>query len=366
VTLDARLYQDHADALRRHARRLAHDPAEAEDLVTGSLEVFGDSGARFQGRASLATYLKGICTHIAQHARRAAARRHAAHARLAAEPAGASPDTPEALVARREMLERVDQALGELPDEQREAFLLASVQELDCAEVAARQGVPEATVRSRLFLARRKLREALEDRPGHRPLRTLAVATTLLVLALATVAGASSARFTLVRAFIEKVLVHVPGMSPDRPRPAPSSRPAIPARVEAIPVTVVPPAPSAPVAEARSARMVAPVATATTRVAWPSTDTDRALYERAHRLHFHGDQPAAALAAWDAYLGHAPRGRFALEARYNRAIALARLGRRDEAVQALAPFAAGVHGTYRQRDAAQLLLALAPAVRAEH
>src|SRR4051794_15465284 len=54
---------------------------------------------------------------------------------------------------------------------------------------------------------------------------------------------------------------------------------------------------------------------------------ERLAYERAHRDHFFGDAPAAALSAWDAYLSAYPRGTFAPEARYNRALCLVRLAR---------------------------------------
>lgn len=83
-----------------------------------------------------------------------------------------------------------------------------------------------------------------------------------------------------------------------------------------------------------------------------------ALYRRAHRLHFVERNPRAALAAWDRYLSSEPRGRFALEARYNRAITLVRLGRRQAAIAALRPFADGVYRGYRQREARQLISAL--------
>jgi len=53
-------------------------------------------------------------------------------------------------------------------------------------------------------------------------------------------------------------------------------------------------------------------------------------------------------------LRSAPNGRFATEARYNRAICLLRLGRDGEARQALEPFASGKMG-YRQNEARQLL-----------
>jgi len=83
------------------------------------------------------------------------------------------------------------------------------------------------------------------------------------------------------------------------------------------------------------------------------------LYKNAYRLHFTEQRYAAALAGWDEYLRAVPAGRLVVEARYNRAIALARLGRRAEAEAALTPFARGeVSGGYRAREARELLDAL--------
>jgi hypothetical protein len=73
------------------------------------------------------------------------------------------------------------------------------------------------------------------------------------------------------------------------------------------------------------------------------------------QAHFAAHDYAAALQTRDTYLAYAPRGNFALEASYNRALALARLGRIADALQALALFAAGAHGDYRRRDAQRLL-----------
>jgi hypothetical protein len=90
-------------------------------------------------------------------------------------------------------------------------------------------------------------------------------------------------------------------------------------------------------------------------------DPAHALYLEAHALHFNAHDPSQALRAWDAYLAAAPGGRFAVEARYNRALCLVRLGRRAEARVALEPFAEGAHGSYRQEEARKLLEALAGA-----
>ena len=83
------------------------------------------------------------------------------------------------------------------------------------------------------------------------------------------------------------------------------------------------------------------------------------LFRHAQNLHLARD-PAAALAAWDAYLRVATHGVLRPEASYNRALCLIRLGRNAEARAALEPFARGAFGDYRQREARALIDALSP------
>jgi len=91
----------------------------------------------------------------------------------------------------------------------------------------------------------------------------------------------------------------------------------------------------------------------------PGPSPDLALYREAHRAHFTLRDYAAALGLWQRYLASFPRGIFALEAGYNRAICLVRLGHRAEAAAALRPFAEGqVQGGYRRDEARALLEAL--------
>jgi RNA polymerase sigma-70 factor, ECF subfamily len=67
----------------------------------------------------------------------------------------------EQIAGDRQMLALVEQLVGALPRELREVTVLATVEELSTREMAHVLGVPEGTVRNRLFRARQILREKL-------------------------------------------------------------------------------------------------------------------------------------------------------------------------------------------------------------
>lgn len=189
------------------------------------------------------------------------------------------------------------------------------------------------------------------------------------VLALGTAYAAATGK---LRAWVmtnrpATVSSTAPPASATAPRPATVVATVASASVEepAPPPPVV--APSI-VASASAPPVVASGATppsAPTIVVAPSTSAsdamsaDLAAYRRAHALHFVEKRWDAALDAWNAYLTANPKGTFALEARYNKAICLVKLGRKAEARVALTPFADGlVGGGYRQTEAKSLLDAL--------
>lgn len=144
------------------------------------------------------------------------------------------------------------------------------------------------------------------------------------------------------------------------PAPSPSAEPIAespPAVVETAtpaPIASAPPAPPSSAAPPKTLA-AAPAPTTTTS----ANDPHAALFADAHRIHFVEKDPARAIAAWDAYLSAAPQGRFAPEARYNRALALVRLGRHAEAKKELEAFSNGTFGEYRRAEARALLDALA-------
>src|SRR5947209_2341870 len=70
---------------------------------------------------------------------------------------------PEALYARGVLLDELDLALDELPDEQREVFVAHELEGLNFKEIAARTGVTINTLLSRKRYAVLHLRERLQD-----------------------------------------------------------------------------------------------------------------------------------------------------------------------------------------------------------
>jgi RNA polymerase sigma-70 factor, ECF subfamily len=157
----ARAYDLHHAHVRAFARRLVGDADVAEDLVHEAFVALPKAMRRFAGESSLRTFLVAIAVNQARHFVRAAARRRAAVERMAREPAAAGA-SPEHLVQRRELCDALHAALDRLPVDQRVAFVLCEVEERTSVEAAGLAGVPEGTMRTRLFHARRRLRELLE------------------------------------------------------------------------------------------------------------------------------------------------------------------------------------------------------------
>ena len=155
------VYDRHHEVVRAFARRLVGDHAIAEDLVH---EVFVELPRlirRFEGQSSLRSFLSGVAVNHARHYVRSASRRRAAAQRMSLEPLGAS-RSPEESAEESAFLQALHRALDTLPLDQRVAFVLCDVEERTAGEAAEISGAPEATMRTRLFHARKKLRAALE------------------------------------------------------------------------------------------------------------------------------------------------------------------------------------------------------------
>jgi len=153
-------YDAHHIHVRAFGRKLLGDDTAAEDLVQETFLALPDAVARFRGDSSLRTFLVSIAVNRARHHLRGALRRRAVHGRFEAEPPPSSPD-PESDVRRGQLAAVITRALDALPLDQRVAIVLCEVEGRSSVEAAQIVGVPEGTIRTRVFHAKRKLREAL-------------------------------------------------------------------------------------------------------------------------------------------------------------------------------------------------------------
>lgn len=70
---------------------------------------------------------------------------------------------PRKVLERKRLYKRIMDAVDSLPDDQKQAILLRELEGLSYKEIADIMGIPEGTVMSRLFYARKKLQKLLAD-----------------------------------------------------------------------------------------------------------------------------------------------------------------------------------------------------------
>ncbi|MEU4622711.1 RNA polymerase sigma factor [Actinoplanes sp. NPDC023801] len=160
----AELFDEHAQAVYRHAAWTDGDHAGADDVVSLTfLEAWRIRETLRPDGDGLRPWLLGIATNVLRNRRRAARRHRAALTRVPA--AGTVPDFADEVVGRMydsAQLAAAAAALRALRRADREVFLLCVWQELDYASAAEALGVPIGTVRSRLSRARVRLRALAE------------------------------------------------------------------------------------------------------------------------------------------------------------------------------------------------------------
>jgi len=151
------LFARHRTYVYRWLLRFVSNETLAEDLLS---EVFLDvwrQAGRFQRRSSVSTWLLAIARHKALSARR---RRTGAELDEKIEATVADPaNDPEAALQEKDRAEVLRRALIRLSSEHREVIDLVYYHEKSVDEVAHILDVPPATVKTRMFYARKKLAE---------------------------------------------------------------------------------------------------------------------------------------------------------------------------------------------------------------
>ena len=145
------------------ALRVLRDDRHAEDAVQEAFLQVWRSAATFRAeRAKASTWILTLVHRRAVDLVRREERRQAEPLTDEGETAQAPEQTEEAAWLRFER-ERVQTALRQLPDVQREALELAYYGGFSQSELADRLGVPLGTIKSRMFAGLARLRELLDD-----------------------------------------------------------------------------------------------------------------------------------------------------------------------------------------------------------
>jgi RNA polymerase sigma-70 factor (ECF subfamily) len=147
----------HLPRLRRYARALLRNPAQAEDLVQDTMVRALEKAHLFHHDTNLRGWLVTIMHNEHVNAVRRAVRAPFVVSDDAIKELG-HPETQEAPVE----LSEIRRAIARLPREQREALVLHWLHGLKYEEVAARLGLPLGTVQSRISRARKALRVMID------------------------------------------------------------------------------------------------------------------------------------------------------------------------------------------------------------
>jgi RNA polymerase sigma-70 factor (ECF subfamily) len=147
-----RFYDAYADRVFRFVLTVLRSRHLAEEVVQETMVAVWRGAGRFRGASKVSTWVFGIARNIALTLVRKEARAETDPTEPMVEP------DPAETISKQE---KVLAALAKLPDEQREVVHLAFYEELPYREIGVLLGIPEGTVKSRMYHARRALMEHL-------------------------------------------------------------------------------------------------------------------------------------------------------------------------------------------------------------
>ncbi|MGE5231374.1 MAG: RNA polymerase sigma factor [Deltaproteobacteria bacterium] len=154
----ARLVAEHGPAARRLARLVLRDANDADDAVQDGLLAAWRAIARFDPRRPFRPWLMRIVLNAARDLRR---RRTVRQTQVLAGDETSREVPPDRQAGRALLRARLQEALATLPERARVAVTLFDAEGYSHGEIAELLDVPEGTVRSDVFHARRNLRVLL-------------------------------------------------------------------------------------------------------------------------------------------------------------------------------------------------------------
>jgi RNA polymerase sigma-70 factor (ECF subfamily) len=160
--------------LLRLVSRLVRDPAEAEDVVQEAFIKAYRALPQFRGDSAFYTWLYRIGINTAKNYFVTLGRRAPTSTEADIQEAETFDDgdnlrdinTPESLLATKQIAETVNLAMDGLPEELKMAISLREIEGLSYEEIASVMQCPIGTVRSRIFRAREAIAEKLRPLLG--------------------------------------------------------------------------------------------------------------------------------------------------------------------------------------------------------
>jgi RNA polymerase sigma-70 factor (ECF subfamily) len=160
------LYRAYFPRLARFLNRMTRNTLLIEEIVNDTLLVVWQKAASFDGSSKASTWIFAIAY------RRACKALHALDEAVEAdldERAGPEEERPEWQFERLRLAQAVDAAVARLPLAQRMAFQLTFYHDMAYTEIAEIMECPVNTIKTRLFHARKRLAQLLDDQLEARP-----------------------------------------------------------------------------------------------------------------------------------------------------------------------------------------------------
>lgn len=164
------LFSRHHSRVLRFVLRFVKDRDKAEAVANDTFLIVWQRAARFEGRSQVATWLLGIARYRALGAikpRRPACERLDDHADLLVD----SEERVDERMQREETNRELRRCIASLPREQAELITLHYFHGASLKDAERLTGVPLNTIKTRMFLARRKLARMMveQDQPVQAP-----------------------------------------------------------------------------------------------------------------------------------------------------------------------------------------------------
>jgi RNA polymerase sigma-70 factor (ECF subfamily) len=166
--------------IMRLLSRMIRDPGEVEDVAQEAFIKAYRAIGQFRGDSAFYTWLYRIAINTARNWQASNSRRPSSPNVIETQDGETfnqidnltDISTPESVVASREIVETVNQAIGALPEDLRTAIVLREIEGMSYEDIAQTMNCPIGTVRSRIFRAREaiaaQLRPVLDTNAEHR------------------------------------------------------------------------------------------------------------------------------------------------------------------------------------------------------